>query len=99
MTHDEVRNKLRTQYYGKLCWQYDVGDRSEEYAPKNVLSCWAIQGEPIRGQIPARVIFLFEMRDHEDRESGCEILIPADYSNTVTGQWAALDKLVGRDVS
>ena len=96
MTHAEVRNKLRNQYQGKLCWQYSVGDHDDEHTPKNVLSCWAVAGPPVKGHSIAHVIFVFEMSDHHGKEQGFEILNAIDNSNELQAEWDALDKLVGK---
>ena len=96
MTHEEVRNKLRTQYQGKIWWKHELGDHGARFTPKNVFSAWTVSGPPHDGQKPCVTIYLLEMTDYQGTECGFDILKPIDDTHLLDETFKTLDKLVNK---
>lgn len=96
MTHEEVRNKLRTQYQGKIWWEHELGNHDDQFTPKNVFSAWTISGPPRDGQKPVVTIYLLEMKDYHGTEHGFDILTSIDDTHLLDEIFKALDKLTNK---
>jgi len=96
MTHEELRNKLRTQYQGTLVWQREL-KRDNEFDSKDILCCWSLRGLPLNGGIPVVVIIVLEHIDHNGQEHGFNMLVDVDGGeNSLDVTFDILDKMHNR---